>query len=203
MIHKITYGYKLSRHSELITFGYKIKGKMRGNANFSDAPEALTELEKILPEYQDVTSNTTIGDDEMRFKLKALRTRTLFLLALLADYVTGKANGDPVIMASSGFDVNKARGTRAMKPISILSVTIDSAGEAVTEVKKVTGAKAYAHQYTPDPITNESVWVTKVTTGPSHIFTGLTSKEKYWFQVIAVGLNDQQMATVPVSKVIQ
>ena len=203
MIHKITYGYKLSRHSDLITFGYKIKGKMRASSNFSDAPEALTELEKLLPEYQDVTSNTTIGDDEMRFKLKALRAKTLTLLALLADYVTGKANGDPVIMASSGFDVNKARGTRAMKPISVLTVNIDSAGEAVTEVKKVTGAKVYIHQYTPDPLTSDSVWVNRVTTGPSHTFTGLSSKEKYWFQVIAVGINDQQTATTPVSRVIQ
>jgi hypothetical protein len=90
-----------------------------------------------------------------------------------------------------------------MKPIQDLTVTIQQAGQAVTSVKRVAGAKAYVHQYTTDPLTSESVWVNKVTTGSSHTFTGLTSKEKYWFQVIAVGINDQQMATMPVWKVIQ
>jgi hypothetical protein len=176
---------------------------MRSSSNFSDAPEELTELEKILTEYQDVTSNTTVGDDEMRFKLKALRTKTLLLLTMLAEYVTGKANGDPVIMASSGFEVNKARGSKTMKAIQDVKVSIEKPGEAVTEVKRVTGAKAYAHQYTEDPLTGDNVWVTRISTDPSYTFSGLKSKEKYWFQVIAVGVNDQQTASLPVSKVIQ
>lgn len=203
MTDKITYGYKLFRHSELISFGYRIKGKMKSNASFSDAPGELDELDKILPEYQDVNSNVTVGDDEMRFKLKALRAKTLSLLAALAEYVTAKANGDPVIMASAGFDVNKARGIRTMKPIQVLKVIIDKPGEAVTEVKRVIGAKVYIHQYTTDPVTSDSVWVNKVISAPTYTFTGLASKEKYWFQVIAVGANDQQTAATPVWRVIQ
>jgi hypothetical protein len=203
MIHKITYGFKLFRHSELITFGYRIAGKTKTSSNFSDLPEAHAELEKTLPEYQDVHSKANKGDDESRFKLKALRAKTIGLLVLLAEYVMGKANGDQAIMASSGFDQNKARGTKSLKTIEKLKVIIDKPGEAVTEVKRIAGTKAYAHQYTTDPITVDSVWVSKVSTSPSYTFTGLTSKEKYWFQVIAVGVNDQQTASVPVSRVIQ
>src|SRR5688500_13210308 len=108
MTHKITYGHKQFRHSELITFGYRITGKMKESSNISDAPAEHAELEKILPEYQEVKSKVNIGDEEMRFKLKALRVKTIGLLAALAEYVTGKANGDPVILASSGFELNKA-----------------------------------------------------------------------------------------------
>ena len=203
MIHKITFGHKLFRHSELITFGYRVSGKMKDSTNFSDAPEAAAELDKTLPEYQDVHSKANRGDEETRFKLKALRVKTLGLLALLAEYITGKANGDPVILASSGFELNKARGTRSMKTIEKLNVTIDKPGEAATEVKKVSGAKIYIHQYTEDPLTSDSVWVNKITTGSSHTFTGLKSKEKYWFQVIAIGINDVQTVSPSVSKVIQ
>jgi hypothetical protein len=203
MIHKITYGFKLLRHSELITFGYRITGKVKGNPNFSDAPAEHAELEKTLPEYQDVHSKANKGDDESRFKLKALRTKTIGLLVLVAEYVAGKAAGDPVIIASSGFELNRARGTRSMKTIEKLQVAIDKPGEAVTEVKRVAGTKAYIHQYTTDPVTVDSVWVNKITTSPSYTFTGLTSREKYWFQVIAIGINDQQTASPPVSRVIQ
>ena len=203
MIHKLTYGYKQSRDSDLITFAYRVLGKMKGNADFSDAPEALGELEKTLPEYQDVNSRSSMGDDHFRSMRKAMRVKTIDLLNVLAEFVSGKANGNEVILVSSGFELKKAKGTKIMKPIQDLTVTIDRAGEAVTSVKRVAGAKAYVHQYTTDPLTSESVWVNKVTTGSSHTFTGLTSKEKYWFQVIAVGVNDQQTATVPVSKVIQ
>ncbi|THU34169.1 fibronectin type III domain-containing protein [Niastella caeni] len=76
-----------------------------------------------------------------------------------------------------------------MSPIKELSVSIDRSGEAVIRVKKVAGAKAYIHQYTIDPLVGDNVWVNKVTTDPGYTFTGLKSKEKYWFQVIAVGLN--------------
>jgi hypothetical protein len=203
MIHKITYGFKLFRHSELITFGHRINVKVKGSSNFSDVPAEQAELEKTLPEYQDVHSNANTGDDETRFKLKALRAKTIGLLVLLAEYVSGKANGDPVIMASSGFELNKARGTKSLKSIEKFNVAIDKPGEAVTEVKRVAGTKAYIHQYTTDPITVDSVWVNKITTSPSYTFTGLDSREKYWFQVIAVGVNDQQTASLPVWKVIQ
>lgn len=203
MADKITYGHKVFSHSDLITFGYRIAGKIKANTNFSDAPAEHAELEKTLPEYQDVHSNANKGDKETSFKLKAFRAKTLGLLAVLADYVTAKANGDPVIMASSGFEMNKAKGSKPIKPIEQLNVAIDNPGEAVTEVKRVAGAKAYAHQYTTDPLTSESIWVTKISTEPSYTFTGLKSKEKYWFQVIAVGVNDQQEPSTPVSKVIQ
>jgi hypothetical protein len=203
MTHRITYGHKQFRDNDLISFSYGVIGKMKGNAGFTDAPEALGELEKILPEYNEVNYKARGGDEEMRFKRKALRAKTLILLAELGEYVTGKAGGDPLILVSSGFELNKARGTKSISPIKELNVAIERTGEAVTKVKKVAGAKAYIHQYTTDPLMGNNVWINKVTTEASYTFTGLESKEKYWFQVIAVGLNDQQTASPPVSRVIQ
>lgn len=203
MTHRITYGYKQFRDNDLISFGYRVTGKMRGNANFTDAPAALVELDKVLPEYQEVNSRVRGGEEELRFKRQALRAKTIGLLADLGEYTTAKAGGDPVILVSSGFELNKARGTKPISSIKDLKVTIDRSGEAVTRVTRVAGAKAYVHQNTTDPLTSESVWVSKVTTDPSYTFTGLRSQEKHWFQVIAVGLNGQESASPPVSRVIQ
>jgi hypothetical protein len=203
MTHKITNGHKQLRDNDLISFSYGVTGKMDNNPTFPQAPAALADLKKLLPEYQEVNYKARGGDEEMRFIRKAMRAKVITSLAELAEYVTLTCNGDPAKLVSSGFELNKARGTKALLPIKELVVTIDRPGEAVTLVKKAAGAKAYVHQYTTDPFTGDNVWVSKGTTEPSYTFTGLKSKEKYWFQVIAIGLNGQETASPPVSRVIQ
>jgi hypothetical protein len=203
MTHKITNGHKQLRDNDLISFAHDVKAKMNGNPIFPQPPAALGNLEKVLPEYQGAITSARRGDEEMRFIRKAKRAEVLTSLSELAEYVTLTCNGDPAKLLSSGFEINKARGTKAMSPIKELMVTIDRSGEAVTEVKRVAGAKAYVHQYTIDPLVGDNVWVNKVTTDPSYTFTGLKSTEKYWFQVIAIGLNGQEEASPPVSRVIQ
>ncbi|HEX6432156.1 MAG TPA: fibronectin type III domain-containing protein [Niastella sp.] len=203
MTHRITNGHKQSRDNDLISFAHGVRGKMDNNPTFPEPPAALANLKKVLPEYEEVNYKARGGDEEMRFIRKAMRANVIALLSELAEYVTLTCNGDPAKLVSSGFELNKERGTKAMLPIKELKVTIDRTGEAVTQVKKVAGAKAYIHQYTPDPLTGDNVWVNKVTTNPSYTFTGLKSTEKYWFQVIAIGLNGQETASPPVSRVIQ
>ena len=176
---------------------------MQNNPIFSQPPAALGDLEKILPEYQQVNNKANAGDEAMRFTKKAIRAKVITLLTELADYVTLTCNGDPAKLVTSGFELAKPRGTKAMGAIKELNITADRTGEAVIKVKRVAGAKAYVHQYTTDPLMGDNVWVTQVTTDPGYTFTGLKSKEKYWFQVIAVGLNDQKSASPPASRVIQ
>jgi hypothetical protein len=204
MTHKITNGFKQFRDNDLIGFSYGVTGKMENNPTFPQPPPALGDLKKLLPEFQEaVNIKARGGDKEMRFIRKGIKTKMIALLSDLADYVTLTCNGDPAKLVSSGFELARARGTKAMTAIKELKVTIDRSGEAVTQVKRVAGAKAYIHQYTTDPLMGDNVWVNKVTTDPGYTFTGLKSKEKYWFQVIAVGLNGQESASPPVSRVIQ
>jgi hypothetical protein len=203
MTHRITFAHKHMRDSDLINFAYGVAGGVDNNPTFPEPPAALANLKKVLPEYQEVHRKARGGDEEMRFLRKAKRVEVLGCLSELAGYVTLTCNGDPAKLVSSGFELNKARGSKAMSPIKDLKVTIDRTGEAVTQVKRVAGAKAYIHQYTTDPLVGDNVWVSKGTTDASYTFTGLKSKEKYWFQVIAIGLNGQETASPPVARVIQ
>jgi hypothetical protein len=68
---------------------------------------------------------------------------------------------------------------------------------------RLSRAKAYIHQYTTDPLTGDNVWTNQVTTELSYTFTGLKSKEKYWFLVIAIGLNGQKSASPLIARIIQ
>jgi hypothetical protein len=203
MTHRITFAHKHMRDSDLINFAYGVAGGVDNNPTFPEPPAALANLKKVLPEYQEVHRKARGGDEEMRFLRKAKRVEVLGCLSELAGYVTLICNGDPAKLVSSGFELNKARGSKAMSPIKDLKVTIDRTGEAVTQVKRVAGAKAYIHQYTTDPLVGDNVWISKGSTDASYTFTGLKSKEKYWFQVIAFGLNGQETASPPVCRVIQ
>ncbi|AEV99774.1 hypothetical protein A4D02_26195 [Niastella koreensis] len=203
MNHQITNGFKQMPDNDLISFGYDVKTGMTGNPVFTAPPAALGTLEKVLPEYQSAITGARGGDEKMRFVRNAKRAEVIALLAELAAYVTAICNGDPALLVSSGFRLRKARGATLLSSIKELKVTIDQAGEAVTLIKRVPGAKAYIHQYTTDPLTGDNVWINQVTTDLSYTFTGLKSKEKYWFQVIAVGLNGQKAASPLVARIIQ
>ncbi len=203
MIHQITNGFKQMPDNDLISFGYDVKTGLTGNPVFPTPPAALGSLEKVLPEYQGSITGARKGDKEIRFIRNATRAEVIGLLTELAAYVTAICNGDPAKLVSSGFKLRKARGATVLTAIKDLKVIIDQAGEAVTQVKRVAGAKAYIHQYTTDPLTGDNVWINQVTTELSHTFTGLKSKEKYWFQVIAIGVNGQKSASPLVSKIIQ
>jgi hypothetical protein len=203
MTRRITTKYKRERDNDLVATSHRVTGKMDGNPKFPAPPIPLEDVKKDTTDFQEAITKASGGDEEMRFVRKDKRAALITKLSALAEYVTLTANGDPAILASSGFELNKDRGEKAMPAIKELKVTIDRTGEAVTQVKRVAGAKAYIHQYTPDPMTGESVWINKCTTDPNYTFTGLTSKEKYWFQVIAIGLNGQEVLSPPVSRVIQ
>jgi hypothetical protein len=203
MTHQITNGYKKLRDSDLITFAHEVAGKMKGNPVFPEPPAALANLEKVLPDYMGAIGQASGGDEESRFIKKAKRVEVIGLLSQLAEYVTLTCKGDPASLLSSGFQLARPRGTKPMSPIKELVVNIDQSGEAVTKVKRVAGAKAYIHQYTTDPLLGDNVWINKCTTDPSYTFSGLKSKEKYWFKVIAIGLNGKETASPLVSRVIQ
>jgi hypothetical protein len=203
MIHQITNGFKQMTDNDLIGFGYDVKDGIKGNPVFTEPPVALGNLEKVLPEYQGAITNARGGDEEMRFVRNAKKAEVIALLTELAAYVTAICNGDPAKLVSSGFQLRKPRGTKVLSPIKDLKITIDRPGEAVTQVKRVAGAKAYIHQYTTDPLTGDNVWISRGTTEPSYTFTGLKSKEKYWFQVIALGLNGQESSSPLIARIIQ
>src|SRR5690349_6469293 len=129
MTHKITNGFKQFRDNDLIGFSYGVTGKMENNPNFPQPPVALADLKKLLPEYQEVNVKASGGDEEKRFIKRAIRTRVISLLSDIADYVTLTSNGDPARLVSSGFELARTRGAKAMAAIKELKVTADRSGE--------------------------------------------------------------------------
>jgi hypothetical protein len=79
--------------------------------------------------------------------------------------------------------------------MQILSVTI--------RVKRVRGARAYLHQYTSEQPGSETVWINEGSTNAYYTFRGIKSYTKYWFRIVALGLNDQTAFSPVDAKVVQ
>jgi hypothetical protein len=195
--------YKRESDNDLVGSIHRITGKMENNLVFPNPPAVLGEIKADVPAFITAITKASGGDEEAMSAKKDLRTSILIKLGILAEYVTLTCGGDRTKLLSSGFELNRARGEKSLSAIKELKVTAERTGEANTRVKKVAGAKAYIHQYTLDPLTEESVWISKFVTDARYTFTGLKSKEKYLFQVIAIGLNGQETPSPFVSRVIQ
>lgn len=195
--------YKRESDNDLVGTINRILGKTENNPVYPNLPPVWGEIKADLPAFITSITKASGGDEEALSAKKDLRISILIKLGIFAEYVTLTCGGDRTKLLSSGFELNRARSEKSLSTIKELKVTAERIGEASTRIKKVVGAKAYIHQYTPDPLTDESVWVSKFVTDSRFTFTGLKSKEKYLFQVIAIGVNGQETVSPVVSRVIQ
>lgn len=188
----ISTSYKRERDSDLYTVTRRIVEKMKNNANFPNPPAALATLEKLLPEYDGSLTNAKGRDREMVAIKKAKKAAMVTLLTEVASYVTLICNGDETLLLNSGFNITgQTKEQQSMQAIQKLIVELGPPGEVTIRVKRVRGARAYMHQYTSEPPTSETVWVNEGSTNAYITFRGLKSYTKYWFRIVALGLNGQ------------
>lgn len=195
--------YKAMRDSDTITQGYRIVEKMENNPNFPDAPTALADAKKVLPELQSAVSDAKGRDVEAVALKNNKKAELIALLVVLAEYVTLTCKGDRVKLLSSGFPISGASSTQVDQVIQELDVQLGVPGEATTRVKRLSRARAYLHQYTTELPGSETVWHSEGSKFPYYTFSGLTSVSKYWFRVVAISAGGEKITSPIVTKVIQ
>lgn len=196
--------FKQSSDAELSKLAHRISESLKSNPNFPDPVPSQADLERVVREYQLAISVAGRKDRTLISAKNDKKAELQAMLSQLAVYIESASQGDRTRLLSSGFDITRDKNEPlALAPISQLIVDIGPPGQATTRVKKVNGARSYVHQYTPDPITSDSVWVSETHTERQHTFSNLKSVNKYWFRVIAVGRGKQNVYSPAVSSVIQ
>jgi len=201
---KIKTTYKYSSDGNLSKLASRIAQSMKGNVNFPNPTPAQTAIETACLDFQSALNLAGRNDRTLSSAKNDKKAALVGLLGDLAEYVTTVANGDKTILLTSGFDITGIKGNpQALQSIDELVVEAGPLGQATTRVKRVTGARAYIHEYTPDPITSDSKWTSEFIAEREHTFTGLQSVVKYWFRVTAIGTNKQKVYSPTVSRVVQ
>jgi len=195
--------YRRRRESDLVTTGYRIVEKMENNTNFPNPPASLAELKSTLPEYQAALVKAKGREQEMISVKNDKKAKLMACIEELAQFATITANGDRSLLLNSGFEVSGTRNIQTLPFIEKLEVELGSPGEVTTRVKKVAGVRAYLHQYSTEPPSSASVWISEGSTNRQHTFKRLASGVKYWFRVAVVHASGQTVYSPEVQKIIQ
>jgi hypothetical protein len=159
-------------------------------------------IEKALQEYIAALSAAG-GRDRVLVSIKDDKKAALqALLMELANYVTQTAKGDKTLLLASGFDIN-ADKSASQKTGPALLVELDKPGQVTIRIKRVSRARVYIHQYTPDPITPQSVWTSENSKNAAHTFKGLESGARLWLRIIVVDQKGESIYWEPVSRIVQ
>jgi hypothetical protein len=201
---KIKKSYKNPSDTFILKLCGRVVQGMKNTEMFPNPIPAVSEVEKKYADYQVALNIAGRFDRTLASAKNDRKAELIGMLEKWDDYVTAISNGDKTMLLYSGFDIAGIKSTEQdLTPIEQLDVEIGPIGQAIVSIKRVPGAKMYAFQCTPDPITPESVWSTETTTDRENTFTNLNSIAKYWFRVIAYGRGKQTVTSMLVSRVIQ
>ena len=182
-----------------------IVDKMTDNPAFPNPVPTLADVSAALTEYSSAFSMAQNKDKVQIANKNIKREALLDLLRSLAAYVNFTANGNKSIIVSAGFDANKGitSASPMPDPKNFKVVSGRNSGQAVTSVNGVRAVKSYVHQYTPDPLTDTSMWQSKYVSSRVNVFDALEPGKKFWFRVAAIGTGDQVAYTDAISMIIQ
>jgi hypothetical protein len=201
-INRILMTFNYCRTGDLIKITRRILDSMKNNAQFPNPAPALADIENALEEFSAALSKAGGGDRQMIAIKDGAQIILMQLLTELAYYVTQICKGDKAMLLGSGFDIN-GETIKSQKAPPKLRAQLGLPGQVTTGVDRVTKARAYVHQYTPDPLTPESVWAGETTLKPTHTFTGLESASKIWLRVIVIDKSGIPIYWDPVLRIIQ
>jgi hypothetical protein len=201
-INRILSTFNYCRAGDLIKITRRILDSLKDNTQFPNPTPTLADIEKALSEFSTALSNAGGFDREMVAIKDGKQAILRQMLTELAYYVSQICKGDKAILLGSGFDINADTGKPQKAPPK-LRVELGMPGQVTTRVNRITRARAYVHQYTADPLTPQSVWISETTLKPVHTFTGLQSASKVWLRVIVIDRYGESIYWDPVLRIVQ
>jgi hypothetical protein len=201
---RISTKYRNSSDMKLLKFGYQVSDTMTDNPIYANSPLVQAVLQKSCDNFRVAGS---IAGRKDRALLSAKNDRKADLikdLDILNEYLTITCKGDKTMLLQSGFEIAGLKNdSKDLQPIREITVVSELPGTVTISVKRITGAKSYVFQYTADPLSSDSVWVSETSLNRKHTFSSLNSVARYWFRVIAIGKGNQTVYSPPVARVIQ
>lgn len=167
--------------------------------SLADFQTSINAYDDALAAAADRSKNNVAAKDARKAEL-------VNLLVRMALQLMKEADGDLEALISTGLPLNKQKEPRP--PIGIADIaSIENglnSGELNAKLFPLPGARTFIYQYTEDPLSADSVWVSVNSTRTKETITGLQVGKRYWIRIIAYGINNQMTISDPVlSKIVQ
>ena len=178
---------------------------LTGNTYFPTTVPALADFTTIKTDFSTAMENAISGDRTAIALKNQARKRLTGVMRLLAVNIEFQAEEDRAKLVSSGFDL-AADGENVpplAAPTEFRIMDGINRGELRFIVKRVPQAISYLHEYTEEPVTAESRWVSKISSSREHVFTGIRSGARVIGRTAAIGRKGQEAYTNTLTRVVQ
>lgn len=182
---------------------HTIKSSMTGNTYFPTPVPTLAEITAAAADYSAALIKAASGDRMEIADKNAKRLVLEELLITFCRYINLTANGNLVMLLSSGFDLSKdPEPVLITKPENIEVLNGLTPGELKVSVKAVKGARVYLHEYTTDSTLRPESWVQTISTTRKFTFINLQPGTIYYCRVGAAGTNNQLLYSDVISRMV-
>jgi hypothetical protein len=203
MKKKLALNFLETSDSDLHTLATRVANCMTGNEHFSDPGMLIIELNETNNQYIHSLVDSGLGDRAKVAMKNDLRSILIKKLKQIAEFVQNEANGEELPLISSGFPTVKPTGDIVLKePVDFQIMPGPQPGDMILKVRRVIGARSYLYQWTPAPLTPESVWESIADTRCKRVISGLPLGINFFFRMAAVGSRNQIIFTKPLSRYI-
>lgn len=203
MKKKLALNFLETSDSELHTLAGRVISCMTGNEHFPDPGMFIIELNETNNQYIQALADSGLGDRVKVAMKNDLRALLIRKLKQIAEFVQDHANGSELRLVSSGFPTVKPTGDIVLKePVDFEIMPGPQPGDMILKVRRVIGARSYLYQWTPAPLTSESVWESIADTRCKRVISGLPLGINYCFRMAAIGSRNQIIYTTPLSRYI-
>lgn len=188
---KVKLGLKFMTTPEKIQDGRKIVIDMTGNLTYPTPNPALPSITTIIDNmegaYNDVQGAKLALADKTATLLNIEKEYDLNI-TLLANYVNNTSNGDANKIMSAGMRIASGPTPQPIPAQVVIQDVKDvSSGKLEIRWKKVLNARTYSVQINTD-INDPAKWtLLQIVTKTKCLADSLTSGQKYWFRVQAIG----------------
>lgn len=178
---------------------------LTGNTNFPETVPSLSSFSTVATTFADALLQAASRDRVAVSAKNDARKVLLESLRLLAINVEALAEGDRTKLVSSGFDLNAetSGGSSLLPPQDFTLSNGNSSGEMKMKVNAVEGAKSYLFEYTLEPLTEDSVWISKGSSKREFTFTGLPVGKRIYARVTVIGTKDREVTSDVISRIVQ
>lgn len=201
---KVVKTFKKFSDTNLLAFGRNVTSSMAAAIDqFPNPVPALEGINAELDNFDALIVSATSRDKVQVWLKRQSRFSLLLMLSQLANYVNATST-DAVVLAQSGFDLNKIpEPVQLGAPTNLVLMDGPNSGDIFFKFRRPKGATSYLHQYSTDPLLAPESWVSIASTTTSYTFTGLTKGTIYYVRTIAVGTNNQRVASAVINRVSQ
>lgn len=178
---------------------------LTSNPNFPATTPSIADFTLLKQAYTQALQDSAEGSKTAIAIKNQTKEELLIAMRNLATNIESLAQGDRAKMVSSGFDL--AGDGENVPPLGgpinfVLSDGLNP-GELKLSVKAVQQAVSYVHEYTEGPVTEDSKWISKISTSREHTFTGVRSGVRVYGRVAAIGRKGQQAYSTVLTRVVQ